>query len=95
MTSSRYDRHFDVAKTKEAESLHCFFVLGLIKLKFGVRGNFRLLISNINSKTQYQFQILNQFQVMPLFFSWIMIFSPALPHELVTMAPMNDLSSIF
>ena len=56
MTSSltrkydRHDRHFDVAKTKKVESLHCFFVLGLIKLKFGVRSNFRLLISNINSK---------------------------------------------
>ena len=32
------------------ESFHCFFVFGWIKLKFGVRGNFRLLISNLNSK---------------------------------------------
>ena len=27
---------------------HCFFVFGRIKLKFGVRGNFALLISNLN-----------------------------------------------
>ena len=42
------------------ESLHCFFVFGWIKLKFGVRVNFRLLISNLNSKTQYQFAILRK-----------------------------------
>ena len=42
-------RHFDVVTTKEVESLHCFFVFGWIKLKFGVRGNFGLLISNRNS----------------------------------------------
>ena len=41
---------FDVATTKEVESLHCFYVFGWIKLKFGVRSNFRLLISNLNSK---------------------------------------------
>ena len=42
------------------ESLHCFFVFGWIKLKFGVMGNFRLLLSNLNSKTQYQFEILRK-----------------------------------
>ena len=31
---------------------------GWIKLKFGVRGNFRLLISNLNSKMQYELEIL-------------------------------------
>ena len=31
------------------ESLHCFFVFGWNKLQFGLRGNFRLLISNLNS----------------------------------------------
>ena len=46
----RHHRHFDFATTKEVESLHCFFVFGWIKLKFGVRGNCRLLISNLNSK---------------------------------------------
>ena len=40
--------HFDVATTTEVESLYCFFVFGWIKLKFGVKGNFRLLISNLN-----------------------------------------------
>ena len=70
----------------------CFFVFGWIKLKLGLRGNFRLLISNLNSKMQYQFEMLRK---MPLFFSSIMIFSPALPHKLVTMATINDLSSIF
>ena len=56
----RHNGHFDVSTTKEVESLHCFFVFGWIKLKFGVGGNFRLLISNLNSKTQYQFQILRK-----------------------------------
>ena len=66
MTSSvilKYDvinRHFDVATTKEVESLHCFLVFGWITLKFGVRGNFKLLISNRNSKTQYQFEIVKK-----------------------------------
>ena len=55
-------------------------------------GNSGLLISNHNSKTQYQFEILRK---MPLFFFSIMIFSPALPQEFVTMAKMNDLPSIF
>ena len=52
----KYDvinRDSDVATTKEGESLHCFFVFGWIKLKFGVRGNFKLLISNLNSAMQY------------------------------------------
>ena len=29
----RHNRHFDVATTKEVESLRCFFVFGWIKLK--------------------------------------------------------------
>ena len=53
----RYYQHIDVATTEELESLHCFFVCGWINLKFGVRGHFRPLISNLNSKTQYQFEI--------------------------------------
>ena len=56
----RHYRHFDVPTTREVKSLHCFLVFGWIKLKFGVRGNFRLLISNLNSKTQYQFEILRK-----------------------------------
>ena len=42
------------------ESLHCFFVFGWIKLKFVARGNFRLLISNLNLKRHYQFKILRK-----------------------------------
>ena len=61
-------------------SLYCFFVFGWIKL----RCNFELLISNLNSKSQYQFEILRKMQI-----------SPALTHELVTEATMNELSSIF
>ena len=49
--------------TQEGESLHGFFVFGWIKLKFGVSGNFGLLISNLNSKTQYQFKILTLFHM--------------------------------
>ena len=52
-----HNRHFDVVTTKEVESGHCFFVFGWIKLKFAVKGNFRL---NLNSKTQYQFEILRK-----------------------------------
>ena len=51
---------FDVATAKEVESLHCFFVLEWIKLKFGVRDNCRLLISNLNSKMQRHFEILRK-----------------------------------
>ena len=47
----------------------CF---GWIKLKLGIRGNFGLLISNLNSKTQYQFEIVRG---MLIFFFSIMIFS--------------------
>ena len=32
----RHNCHFEVATTTEVESLHCFFVSGWIKLKFGV-----------------------------------------------------------
>ena len=53
----------------------CF---GWIKLKFGVRGNFRLLISNLTSQTQYRFEILRKCHFSSL---KIMIFSPALPNE--------------
>ena len=35
-------------------------VFGWIKLKFGVRANFSLLISNLNSKMQYKFEILRK-----------------------------------
>ena len=42
------------------ESFHCIFVFRWIKPKFGVRGNFRLLISNLNSNAQYQFEILTK-----------------------------------
>ena len=38
--------------TREVESPCCFFVFGWIKLEFGVKGNFRLLISNLNSKPE-------------------------------------------
>ena len=44
----------------ELESRHCFIVFGWIKLKFGVKGNFRFLIPNLHSKTQYQFEILRK-----------------------------------
>ena len=55
-----HNRHFDVATTKEVESLHCFFGFGWIELKFAVRGNFRLLIKDLNSKKQYRFEILRK-----------------------------------
>ena len=61
----RHNRHFDVATTKEVENLHCFFVFGWIKLKFSVRDNLRLLISNLNS-TQYQLEILRKCHVSSL-----------------------------
>ena len=34
------------------------FIVSLFWITFDVRDNFRLLISNLNSKTQYQFEIL-------------------------------------
>ena len=86
-----HNRHFDAATTKEVKSLHCFFVFGWVELKFGVKGNLRRLISNLNPKTQYQFEILRKCHFSSLR-SW---FIQALPHELVTMATMNNLSSIF
>ena len=46
----RHTRHFEVVTTEEVENRHCFFVFEWIKLKFGVKGNFRLPISNRNSK---------------------------------------------
>ena len=60
----RHNRPFDVITTKKVKSLHGFFVFGWIKLKFGVRGKFRVLISNRNSKKPYQFEVLRK-----LFFS--------------------------
>ena len=59
--------HFDVVTTKEAESLHCFSVFGWIKLKLGVMSNFGLVISNLNSKTQYRFEILGKNATFLLF----------------------------
>ena len=53
-----HNRCFDVLTTREVESLHRFFVFGRIKLTFSVSGNFKLPISNLNSKTRYQFEIL-------------------------------------
>ena len=77
-----YNCHVVVVTFNNVESLHCLFVFESTELKFGVRGNFGLLISNFNSKTQYQFEILRK---MPLFFFSTMIFSPALSQEFVTM----------
>ena len=64
----RHDCHSDVATINKVENRHCLFVFGWIKLKFGVRGHFRLLVSNINSKTQYQFEILRKYH----FSSWFL-----------------------
>ena len=61
----RNNRHFDVVTTNNVEDLHCFFVFGRMKLKFVVRSNLGHLISNLNSKTQYQFEILRK---MPFLF---------------------------
>ena len=54
------NRHFDVVTTQEGESFRGFFAFRWIKLKFGVIGNSGLLISNLNSKMQYQFKILRK-----------------------------------
>ena len=76
MASYLICNHFDVAAT-----FFCFFVFRWMELKFGVKGNSGFLISNLISKVQYYFKIVRK---MALFFSSIMIFSPAPPHELVT-----------
>ena len=62
MTSSlisKYDVMIVILMLRQLNEWKVFivslFFFGWIKLKFGVRGNFRLLISNLNSKTQYQF----------------------------------------
>ena len=55
-----YDVIIVILTTQEGESLRGFFVFGWIKLKFGLRGNFELLISNLNSKMQYLFKILRK-----------------------------------
>ena len=63
MTSSlirKYGAIIVILITNKEESLHCFFVSGWIKLKFGVRGNLRILISNLNSKRQYRLEILRK-----------------------------------
>ena len=67
MTSSSIQKYdviivilMEKGETQEGESLHGFLVFGWIKLKFGVGSNFGLLISNLNSKTQYQFEILRK-----------------------------------
>ena len=48
--------HFDVVTPNNVESLHCFFAFEWIQLKFGVMGNFGLLISdlkgNLRSKSK-------------------------------------------
>ena len=74
-TMSSLIRKYDVTvilMTTKVKSFHCFFVFGWVKLKFGVSGNIRLLISNINSKT------VRNLKKMPLFFE-IMMFRTALP----------------
>ena len=54
--------------------------------RLGVIDNVGLPMSNVSSKMQYQYKILKE---VPVFFSLIMIFSPALANELVTMAIRN------
>ena len=61
MTSSlirRYDLIIVILMSQQLRKWKRLIVslfLDGIKLKFGVRGNFRLLISNLHSKTQYLF----------------------------------------
>ena len=68
LTTSSLIRKYDVIivilmsrQLRKWKVFTVFFVFGWIKLKFGVRGNFTLLISNLNAKTQYQFEILRKF----------------------------------
>ena len=59
----------NLSKCKKVDDDKVFivsFVFGWIKLNFAVRGNFRLLISNLNSKTQYRFKILRKCHFRPL-----------------------------
>ena len=58
---------------------------------FGVRDNFRLLISYLNPETQYQFEILRKCHFSSL---RSLFLSAAFPHELATMTIINDLFSI-
>ena len=51
----------------------------------------QLIDTNMHA-TETEHKILRE---MPLFFSLTLIFSPAPPHELVTMTTRNDLSLIF
>ena len=62
---------FWVATAEEVESCHCFFVFVWVKLRYGLRGNFRLLISNFNSKTQYLFAIWRKWHFSSLR-SWLL-----------------------
>ena len=64
-----HNRHFDVATTQELK-------LNWIKLTFGVRGNFMLLISNLNSNMQYQFEILTKYHFSSLR-SWFLPSTPS------------------
>ena len=66
MTSSLI-RKYDVIivilmsqQLRKGKVLQGFFVFEWIKLKFGVRDNLGLPISNINSKMHYQFEILRK-----------------------------------
>ena len=56
----KYDVIIVILMSRQLKKWKVFTVslfFGWIKLEFGVRGNFRLLISNLNSKMQYQFEI--------------------------------------
>ena len=66
MMTSTIIRKNDVIIVILTESLHCFFVFGWIKLKFSTRGNFRLLILNLNSKMQHPFEILKEYHFSSL-----------------------------
>ena len=70
--------------TQDVESLHCFFVFRWIKLEFGVRGKFRLLILNLNSKTQYQFEI----STLPVMGFFELLVMGGGGHNFVVIAPM-------
>ena len=65
MTSSlirKYDVIIVILMSWQLRKWKVFIVLcfGWIKLKFGVRSNFTLLISNLNSETQYHFEIVRK-----------------------------------
>ena len=66
MTSSltrKYDVIIIILISRQLRKWKIFivsFAFGWIKLQFGVRGNFRLLFSNLSSKMQYQFEIVRK-----------------------------------